>query len=300
VTFKDCVTPSSRGFVFVTKNYLLSVLNHKVFPLATASLFSITMLNATLIKRIDITPELVVLRVEPDAGVPEFKAGQYVALGLPGAAPRPASFPAEDPAPDPTKVIKRAYSIGSSPTVRDYFEFYVAIVPAGSLTSRLAMLNEGDRLFCGPKVTGHFTLAPVPSSAHLIFVATGTGLAPFTSMMGLEETWVPGRTITLLHGVRHLEDLGYRDELEQLQEARGSSFRYIPFVSRAAPPASGLSGHVTRFFEERLAPYTPETHHILLCGNPAMIDAVEQVTVSQGFTVHSKKEAGNLHYEKYW
>lgn len=258
------------------------------------------MLNATLIKRIDITPELVVFRVQPDAGVSPFEAGQYVALGLPGSAPRPASFPAEESPPDPTKLIKRAYSVGSPPSNRDYLEFYIAIVPDGILTSRLAMLHEGDRLFCGPKVTGHFTLAPIPSTAHLIFVATGTGLAPFTSMMGLDETWAPGRTITLLHGVRHLEDLGYRDELEHLVEERGRAFTYVPFVSRATPPPAGMQGHVTRFFEERPVPYAPETHHVLLCGNPAMIDSVERVLVGQGFTVHSKKQPGNLHFEKYW
>lgn len=258
------------------------------------------MLNATLIKRIEITPELVVLRIQPDAGVPPFEAGQYVALGLPGSAPRPASFPAEETMPDPAKLIKRAYSVGSPPSNRDYLEFYIAIVPEGILTSRLAMLNEGDRLFCGPKVTGHFTLKPIPPTAHLIFVATGTGLAPFTSMMGLEETWSPGRKITLLHGVRQVEDLGYRVELERLAAEREGAFTYVPFVSRSTPPPSGRSGHVTRFFEEPPHPYSPETHHVLLCGNPAMIDSIEQVLLAQGFTVHSKKQAGNLHFEKYW
>lgn len=257
-------------------------------------------LNATLLRRIEITPELVILRVQPDAGINAFEAGQYVALGLPGSAPRPASFPAEAAQPDPNKLIKRAYSVGSSPTVRDYYEFYVAIVPEGALTSRLAMLVEGDRLFCGPKVTGHFTLAPIPSSAHLIFVATGTGLAPFTSMMGLEGTWSAGRTITLLHGVRHLADLGYRDDLEQLAKTRAGAFSYRPFVSREAPPTGGYSGHVTRFFEERVEEYSPETHHVLLCGNPAMIDSVEKILVPQGFLVHSKKQPGTLHFEKYW
>jgi len=259
-----------------------------------------SLLNATLLKRIEVTPELVILRVQPDAGVCAFEAGQYVALGLPGSAPRPASFPAEASPPEPHKLIKRAYSVGSSPTIRDYYEFYVAIVPEGALTSRLAMLAEGDRLFCGPKVTGHFTLAPIPSSAHLIFVATGTGLAPFTSMMGIEGTWSEGRKITLLHGVRHIDDLGYRDELEKLAETRGGSFSYLPFVSRATPPSGGFSGHVTRFFEERSSEYSPNTHHVLLCGNPAMIDSVETILVGQGFSVHSKKQPGNLHFEKYW
>jgi ferredoxin--NADP+ reductase len=257
-------------------------------------------LNATLVKRIEVTPELVILRVQPDAGVCSFEAGQYVALGLLGGAPRPASFPEEASPPEPNKLIKRAYSVGSSPTTRDYYEFYVAIVPEGVLTSRLTMLSEGDRLFCGQKVTGHFTLAPIPTSAHLIFVATGTGLAPFTSMMGLEDTWSEGRNITLLHGVRHLSDLGYRDELEKLAETRGGAFSYRPFVSRETPPSGGFSGHVTRFFEESSSEYSPETHHVLLCGNPAMIESVETILVGQGFTVHSKKQAGNLHFEKYW
>ena len=104
------------------------------------------MLNSTVVDRIDVTQELMILRVKPDAGVPHFIPGQYVALGLPGAAPRYEGALPEPESPAPDKIIKRAYSIGSSPDQREYLEFYIAVVPTGLLTSRLATVTVGDRI----------------------------------------------------------------------------------------------------------------------------------------------------------
>jgi ferredoxin--NADP+ reductase len=258
------------------------------------------MMNATLIRRINVTPDLMILRVKPDAGIPDFKPGQYVALGLPGEAPRPDTYPPEESPPAADKIIKRAYSIGSSPTEREFLEFYVAVVPTGALTSRLVCLKEGDRLFCAPKITGHFTLDPIPGDSDLLFVATGTGLAPFTSMMGSSNTWEGSRRITLLHGVRHAADLGYQEEIAGWRQQYGDRLSYIPFTSRGEPPAGGRRGHVTSYFTEPSTDCSTERHHVLLCGNPAMIDSVEALLTEQGFVVHSKKTPGNLHFEKYW
>ena len=165
------------------------------------------MLNATVVRRVDVTPELMILSVKPDGGVPEFQPGQYVALGLFGAAERPTHFPAEREAHAPDKIIKRAYSIGSSPLTREYLEFYIAVVPDGGLTSRLALVREGDRVFLAPKITGTFTLEHVSAERNLVLVSTGTGLAPFMSMVRTPSTWTPGRRITVVHGVRHTHDL---------------------------------------------------------------------------------------------
>jgi ferredoxin--NADP+ reductase len=257
-------------------------------------------LNATVVGRTDVTPDLFVLRVVPDSGVPGFEAGQYTTLGLWGQAPRPPHLPPEPEPPDPHKLIKRAYSIGSAPSERAFLEFFLALVPTGALTSRLTLLQPGDRVFCGHKVTGHFTLRVVPPEAHLVLVATGTGLAPFRSMLGVESTFLPGRRITLLHGVRYAEDLAYADELLALQAARGDAFRYLPYVSRAEPPSHGYRGHVTRFFLDFPFLCEAATHHVMLCGNPAMIEDLERSLGERGFRLHSKKSPGNLHYEKYW
>lgn len=258
------------------------------------------MLNSTVVGRIDITPELMILQVKPDSGVPSFQPGQYVALGLPGAAPRYEGAPEEREAPPADKLIKRAYSIGSSPSGGEYFEFYIAIVPDGSLTSRLAVVKPGDRLFAQPKVTGTFTLEGIPAEHNLVLVSTGTGLAPFMSMVRTPSTWSADRKITIAHGVRYPQDFAYSDELLSYASTR-SGFQYLPIASRAPESYTGRRGRVQALFSDGSINLNPATDHVFLCGNPAMIDELErELTTSMGYTVHSKKTPGNLHVEKYW
>lgn len=257
------------------------------------------MLNATLVDRIDVTPDLARLFVKPDAPHAPFHPGQYVALGLPGRAPRPARFPNEIEVPDPDKIIKRAYSIGSSPSEPSVLEFYIALLPSGALTSRLAALKSGDRLFTAPKITGTFTLDSVPEDANLVLVSTGTGIAPYLSMIRTPGTWKPNRLITILHGVRYESDLGYRDELESLR-SRTPDFRYHSIVSRPSSSWGGNKGYVQNFFNDGTVALNPGRDHVFLCGNPAMIDDVEKLLAVRGYRVHSKKEPGNLHLERYW
>jgi ferredoxin--NADP+ reductase len=258
------------------------------------------MLNSTVVGRVDINPELMILQVKPDAGVPSFHPGQYVALGLTGAHPRYDGAPDEAEIPAADKLIKRAYSIGSSPMVGDYFEFYIAIVPNGALTSRLATIKPGDRIFSQPKVTGTFTLEGIPEAHNLVLVSTGTGLAPFMSMVRTPSTWTAGRRITVVHGVRYPQDFAYAEELSSYVAAR-DGFTYLPIASRAPESFSGRKGRVQALFEKREIELNPATDHVFLCGNPAMIDDLERdLTTKLGYTVHSKKAPGHLHVEKYW
>lgn len=258
------------------------------------------MLNATLLDRIDISPELAIFRFLPDAGVPNFLPGQYLAVGLPGSHARADWAKPEVESPDPDKLIKRAYSIASSPTQKEYIEIYVALLPTGQLTSRLATLKPQERLYAAPKITGTFTTHDIPSSNNLIFVSTGTGLAPYISMMKDPNTWSEGRKVTLIHGVRKKVDLAYRNEINSLIK-EGKPLRYLPFVSRELDLPDGVeSGRLVRVFHENLIPISPETDHIMLCGNPEMVEEVEKWGIEKGFTVHSKKKPGNLHLEKYW
>ncbi|MBX7145137.1 MAG: ferredoxin--NADP reductase [Oligoflexia bacterium] len=256
------------------------------------------MYNATIVRKIEVTPELIILQVKPDAGVPDFLPGQYVALGLPGESPRPAHFPAEREPQAAGKLIKRAYSIGSSPSERGYFEFYIAIVPDGALTSRLVIPKEGDRVYVAPKVTGTFTLEEVPQEANLILISTGTGIAPFMSMLRTPATWTKQRKISVIHGVRYSKDLAYSDELRQL--AARPDFSYLPIVSRADPEWTGERGHVQSLFQKGAVTAQPTNDHVFLCGNPAMVEDMEKLLVGDGFKVHARKTPGNLHLEKYW
>lgn len=256
------------------------------------------MLNATLIERIEAAPNILILQVKPDAGVPEFLPGQYVALGLPHSAPSLTGASTVVPGSPTDKLIKRAYSIGSPPEEREYLEFCVAVVESGELTSRIAALKPGDRLFCAAKITGTFTLDGVPEDHSLVFVATGTGVAPFIAMLRSPAVWTAGRKITLIHGVRLGRDLIYDRELKALGEQR-PEFRYIPLVSRD-PAFSGEQGRVQRLFNESIVPVEVARDHVFLCGNPAMITEMEEWLKGRGFIEHTRRTPGNLHLEKYW
>lgn len=258
------------------------------------------MLNATVVKRQNVTDELMILHIKPDAGVPEFLPGQYLAIGMFGSSPRPESYPPEREQQNPEKIIKRAYSIGSSPSLREHIELYIAIVPDGALTSRLALVKENDRIFAAPKITGTFTIDEVPEFENLILIATGTGLAPYISMIRTPSTWREGRTVTIIHGVRYAKDLAYREELTALAEARGD-FRYLPIVSRADPEWDGARGHIQSLFDTQVLGADAARDHVFLCGNPAMVNDMESRLLSSGYSVHGRKNpTGKLHLEKYW
>lgn len=257
-------------------------------------------LNATIKDRIDITSGLVLLYIERGSDFSDFLPGQYTTIALPGAAPRPAHFPAEKEVPKADKLIKRAYSIGSSPDEKNFIELCIAILPEGLLTSRLALLKQGDPVFLSPKVVGHFTLEPVSADRNLIFVATGTGIAPFMSMLRTKSTWTAGRKITILHGVRYKADLCYRNELLELAQ-NNPNFKYHAVVSRDQAEAGIEKGYVQSLFENGVVSCQADRDNIFICGNPAMIDDMEKLLLTKNYSVWSKKNpAGSLHLEKYW
>ena len=122
-------------------------------------------------------------------------------------------------------------------------EFYLALVGSGLLTPRLFVLRIGDPLWLGPKITGMFTFDQVPPSVNVVMIATGTGLAPYMSMLGTHLMCGDGnRRFAVLHGARHSWDLGYRSELLNLQHIC-PNFTYIPTISRPADEPVPWTGH---------------------------------------------------------
>ena len=264
------------------------------------------LLNATIVRREAITDDLCVIRVRPDAGVPDFKPGQYATLGV---LPDPDSEQAQKKGLG--KLILRPYSISSSPLDKDAIEFYLALVPDGQFTPRLWNVPEGGRLYMAPKCKGRFTLDGVPADRDLVTISTGTGLAPFVSMLKTYRDTGRWRRFVVIHGTRLSADLGYRHELEELA-ASDPSLVYIPTCSREPEPEReehwfGLRGRVNvavehhTFNELTGTPLSPETCHVFLCGNPAMIDEMTGLLVEQGFTPKDREHPdGNVHFEKYW
>lgn len=263
--------------------------------------------NATVIRRVDITPRLVILQVRPD-GEFSFKAGQYTTLGLLPETPRVPEADVLEPDPSkPGKLIKRAYSISSGSQTKDHMEFYISLVPSGELTPRLFTLGEGDRVFVGTSGKGMFTLDKIPVDRNILMVATGTGLAPYVSMLRTHLAGCPTQPVAVLHGAAYSWDLGYRGELEGLN-ARCHNLAYIPVVSRpdSDPDWRGRVGRLTDWLRRpELAQacrfdLQPETTHVLLCGNPGMIEDAQSLLEFRGFKLDSRKDPGTIHAEKYW
>lgn len=266
-------------------------------------------LNATVVQRIEVSPGLVILRVVPEGWeLPDFTPGQFAVLGLPGRAARCTVCDPEDEPAEPNKLIKRAYSIASSSVANEYLEFYIVVVPSGALTPRLFALSHGDRVWLGPKVSGIFTLDDAPEDKHIILVSTGTGLAPYMSMLRTQLTCGSERRFAVLHGARHSWDLGYRSELMTL-DRMCANFTYIPSISRPneeAAPWSGESGYIQEIWSRMpleaswgFRP-TPDKTHIFVCGNPSMIESMVKLLETQSFKEHKRKEPGQIHVERYW
>jgi len=110
-------------------------------------------------------------------------------------------------------------------------EFYISMLSTGALSPRLFALNVGDPLWLGTKTSGIFTLSQVPADKNIVMVATGTGLAPYISMLTSELNCGTGRKFAVLHGAYHSWDLGYRSELQTMQFLC-HNFKYITTIDR--------------------------------------------------------------------
>jgi ferredoxin--NADP+ reductase len=251
--------------------------------------------NATLLERGALTPTILRLRIRADDGVPDFRAGQYFAIGLHVDG----------------RFVQRPYSTASTPgstastpgALLD-LEFLVRLVRDGSLTPSLWQLRPGDRVRLGPP-KGLFTLDPGDPRRHL-FLSTGTGIAPLMSMLGSllgqPEASAAGcdraGPPVVVHGVATVPELAERDHLERLD--RDGAIVYMPAISRPADPASagwrGSSGRLdtlVRQIAER-ASLTPATTVAYLCGNPAMVEAVGAQLSALGLP------ADAIRAEQYW
>ena len=263
--------------------------------------------NATLIGREEINPQLRVFRVSPEGPLFDFKPGQFTVLGMLGGEPRVSEAAAEDPPAEPGKMIRRAYSIASASVEKQYLEFYVTLVSSGQLTPRLFALPFGGRLFLGAKAGGFFTLDRVPPGKAVILVATGTGLAPYMSMLRTMLIGETSRRFAVLHGARTSWDLGYRGELESLARIR-PNFTYVPSITRPSedPHFRGHTGRVQDLVaagvigKQSGVALDPAHAEVFLCGHPEMIAAMKALLGARGFAPDQGKQSGTLHFEEYW
>jgi ferredoxin--NADP+ reductase len=296
--------------------------------------------NATVVWLRKPNPDLMILRIRPDYPLAPHKPGQYSSIGLGFWEPRHPGCQEEALQPgEEGKVVRRAYSISSSILEdagrllnRDgvnWLEFYVVLVRDSdkpqppALTPRLFMLREGDRLFLGEKITGHFTLDPVKPGDTVLFLSTGTGEAPNNYMLWeLLRHEHPGRILSACC-VRYRRDLAYVAIHEELMR-RYPHYTYLTLTTREADTVQHkvyiqdliTSGQL----EERLGQaLDPARMHVYLCGNPKMIgvptkdretgqrvyprpQGVVEILEKRGFQVDQPnvKLKGNIHFEEYW
>lgn len=212
----------------------------------------------------------------------EFENGEFVTLGL-----RPEG-----------KLIARAYSIAST-NDDDYLEFLSIHVPDGPLTSRLAQVREGDPLWINTKSTGSLTLGHVQPGRHLYMLATGTGLAPFMSLVRSRELSQAFERAILVHTVRVASDLAYREELESLS---GDRMLYLPTVTREPFETTQRGADLFRsgelFTKLGLPPADPGQDRVMICGNPNMNREMSDYLKDKGWTMTNYKGVGNFTVEQ--
>lgn len=205
----------------------------------------------------------------------DFLAGQFVSMTL------------ERDADEHT----RAYSIASAPRPDARFDICLNRVPGGLFSNYLCDLGPGAAIdFTGPH--GFFVVRR-PVERDLVFVATGTGIAPIRGM--LEELFAPGaahdRDVWLLFGVRFPETILYREEFERLA-AENPRFHFLPTLSRANENWPGERGHVQTHLRSRFA--GRQDLDVYICGLKAMVDDVRKI-LKEEFGLDRRQ----IHYEKY-
>lgn len=232
----------------------------------------------------------------------KFTAGQFVRLGV-----NPNNLQQLQSQNLPNENIFRAYSVASSP-YDEFLEFFSVVIPDGGFTSKLKDLQIGDSLLLNPMPFGYLTLtryqAPLPKDLWLL--ATGTGVAPFLSILKTLEVWENYQTIVLAYSARTVQELAYVDEINQLKSIYGETgarFMFVPIVTRE--PFDGLTERLPKLIENGElenfvnVKFDANHSHVMLCGNPDMVDDTKEALKNKGLTMNRRGE-GNIAVENYW
>jgi ferredoxin--NADP+ reductase len=223
-----------------------------------------------------------------DAAVEPYQAGQFgkLVLEIDG------------------EIIARPYSYVNAPQERP-LEFYYITVEGGPLTDRLIKLGPGDTIYLAPKAAGFLVLAELPPAENLWMLSTGTALGPFLAILKTADPWSRFKDIALIHAVRHVGELTYRDQIDKLLAQHPGQLRYVPFVSRENTDFA-LTGRVPeairegRLQEKAAMELMPEKSQIMICGNPDMVKDTTDTLLAMGFRKNKRKDPGHITVENYW
>ncbi|MCO4892501.1 ferredoxin--NADP reductase [Cupriavidus sp. WGtm5] len=204
--------------------------------------------------------------------------------------------------------LLRAYSIASA-NYEETLEFFSIKVPDGPLTSRLQHLREGDQIYVGKKPTGTLLVDNLLPGKTLWLLATGTGLAPFLSIIRDPDVYERYDRVVLTHTCRFVEELAYRELIqehlpqhEHLGELVREKLVYFPTVTREEFDNRGRITDLIASGElfERLgvAPFSTENDRIMLCGSPDMLKDVRAILEARGFAEGNMSHPGHFVLEK--
>ncbi len=222
-----------------------------------------------------------------------FNSGQFVMVGMPVDG-RP---------------LLRAYSIASA-IYDEHLEFFSIKVPDGPLTSRLQHMQPGEPVLVTRKPTGTLVLSDLKPGRHLYLLGTGTGLAPFLSIVRDPETYARFDKVVLAHGVRRVSDLAYADYLQHelprdafLGPLLQDKFIYYPTVTREPHVHHGritdAIANGTLAAATGLPPLNPQTDRVMLCGSPGMLADLGTLLDGRGFRVSPRtREPGDYVVER--
>ncbi|TWG80416.1 ferredoxin--NADP+ reductase [Cupriavidus gilardii J11] len=223
-----------------------------------------------------------------------FHNGHFIMIGLPTESGKP---------------LLRAYSIASA-NYEEHLEFFSIKVPNGPLTSRLQHLKPGDELLIGSRPVGTLVIHDLNDGRNLYLLATGTGLAPFMSIIRDPETYERFEKIVLVHGVRQVSELAYSKVIEEelpQNEFIGDIIRekllYYPTVTRE--PFRN-QGRLTELLESNkltddlgLPPIDGKFDRAMICGSPSMLTDTCKLLDSRGFTISPRQgERGDYVIER--
>ena len=221
----------------------------------------------------------------------KFTAGQFARIGLKVG----------------DELVVRAYSVVSSP-FDETLEFFSIVVPDGAFTSNLQHLKVGDELYLEKIPYGFLTLAryQLPAPKDLWLLGTGTGLAPFLSMLQDFETWQKYQNIHLVYSVRTEAELAYVERIQEIADTFGeghTGFKFIPIITR--DPNAALHDRLPVLIENGALEaaaglqFNIDSTHVMLCGNPQMVDDTKAALKARGLIMNRRGE-GNIAVENYW
>jgi ferredoxin/flavodoxin---NADP+ reductase len=239
------------------------------------------------------TPNLFSFKTTRDQGF-RFVPGQFARLGVKG----------EDGG-----IVWRAYSIVSA-NYDEFLEFYSIVVPGGKFTSQLSKLKVGEQIYVERKSLGFLTTDRFELGRDLWMLSTGTGLAPFISILYDFKTWETYENLILVHSVREKNELAYEEVIRNFKESEyfsefSSRLHYVQAVTRENVPNT-LNARITSLLEngelERVVgiPIHEDHSRIMICGNPEMVDETRELLTKRGLRVSRRGEPGHLAVENYW